>query len=300
MSPTGRRSAERRDGPAPGPFRLVSFHAHPDDEALLTGGTLARAARDGHRVVLVTATGGGLGLAGRDDGHGDALARRRLDELQAAAHALGCSRVVCLGYGDSGLEGTGDGPTAFAHVDVDLAAARLAEVLVEEDADVLTTYDANGGYGHPDHVQVHRVGARAAELAGTPVVLEATVPADLFRLVLRALRFLRDPMGSSAPLGTERVFSRRRDITHRVRVVGSVRAKRAAMAAHGSQRRADGQRRVLDRFVTMPVPLFALVFGREWFVQSRGPVERGRRGDVFGSLRREPPGVRDRTRRGAG
>ncbi len=264
-------------------FTLVSFHAHPDDESLLTGGTLARAAAEGHRVVLVTATDGALGLAGESDGTGAQLARTRMAELEQAAAALGCARVVWLGYADSGLHPDPADTAAFAHSDVDEAAHRLADVLREEGADVLTTYDAHGGYGHPDHVQVHRVGVRAAELAGTPVVLEATVPSRLFRGVLAVLRVLRSPVGRSAPLGTRTVFSDPGTITHRVKVRGHLAAKRAAMAAHASQQRG-GQVRVLDFMVRLPGPVFGLAFGREWF------VERGRRpgtpeGDVFASLR---------------
>jgi LmbE family N-acetylglucosaminyl deacetylase len=270
-------------------FTLVSFHAHPDDEALLTGGTLARAAAEGHRVVLVTATDGGRGLAGPQDGHGAELARVRMAELRAAAAALGCARVVSLGYGDSGLRPDPADPDAFAHVDVRAAAERLAEVLREERADALTIYDRNGGYGHPDHVQVHHVGNRAAQLAGTPVVLEATVSAGLFRAALLVLRLAGHGLGRSAPLGTGRVFSDHRQITHRVRVTGVLRAKRAAMNAHGSQRRAAGQVRVMEQLLRLPLPLFGLAFGREWFIEhGRDPATKV--GDVFASLRR--PGTR--------
>jgi len=272
-------------GSAAGPrFTLVSFHAHPDDESLLTGGTLARAAAEGHRVVLVTATGGERGLAGAGDGHGAVLARTRLAELSAAAGALGCARVVLLGYPDSGLHPDPLDATAFAHVDVASAAERLADVLREERADVLTVYDPSGGYGHPDHVQVHRVGTLAARLAGTPVVLEATVPARLFRRVLALLRLVGHGLGGSAPLGTSAVFSDPERITHRVRVSGSLGAKRAALQAHGSQRRAVGQVRALGRLLRLPAPVFGLVFGREWFVE-QGRTAPGREDDVFDTLR---------------
>jgi LmbE family N-acetylglucosaminyl deacetylase len=246
---------------------VVSFHAHPDDEALLTGGTLAKAAAAGHRVVLVTATAGELGLAGAADGTGAELAARRTAELHASAAALGCARVVLLGYRDSGLHPDPADRSLFAHVDVEAAASRLAGVLAEEAADVLTVYDANGGYGHPDHVQVHRVGTRAAQLAGTPVVLEATVSASAFRLALRLLAVVGSALGRSAPLGTAEVFTPGRLITHRVRVHRHLRAKRAAMAAHRSQARAEGQVRVMDRLLRLPLPLFALAFGTEWFRQ---------------------------------
>jgi LmbE family N-acetylglucosaminyl deacetylase len=264
---------------------LLAFHAHPDDEALLTGGTLARAAADGHRVVLVTATDGARGLAGAADGHGPTLGGTRYAELLASAAALGCARVVSLGYADSGLPADRSDPAAFANADVEEAARRLAALLREERVDVLTIYDRNGGYGHPDHVQVHRVGTRAAVLAGTPVVLEATVPAGAFRALLRVLRLVGHPLGSSAPLGVDRVFSARSEITHRVRVGRHLPATRAAMAAHGTQRRAEGQVRVLDRIVRLPLPLFALAFGREWYVEQHGSVGR-RHHDVFATLPR--------------
>jgi LmbE family N-acetylglucosaminyl deacetylase len=272
------------DGTAARRFTLVAFHAHPDDEALLTGGTLARASADGHRVVLVTATCGERGLAGDGDGHGAELARVRMTELAASAAALGCARVVSLGYGDSGLRPDPSDAAAFAHVELETAAARLADILREEAADVLTIYDSNGGYGHPDHIQVHRVGTEAARLAGTEVVLEATVPARLFRTVLLVLRLFGHALGSSAPLGTRHVFADPGRITHRVRVTSDLRAKRAAMAAHGSQSRADGQTRVMELFLRLPLPVFGMVFGHEWFVE-QGRHSASKEGDVFVSLR---------------
>ena len=155
-------------------YTLVSFHAHPDDEALLTAGTLARAAAAGHRVVLVVATAGEAGLASADDLADGALGKRRTAELERSAAALGCARVEVLGYADSGMADAPSGAAgAFALVSVDEAAERLAAILREESADALTIYDPAGGYGHPDHVQVHHVGIRAAEIAGTPLVLEA-------------------------------------------------------------------------------------------------------------------------------
>jgi LmbE family N-acetylglucosaminyl deacetylase len=266
-------------------YTVVSFHAHPDDEALLTGGLLARAVAEGHRVVLVTATAGERGLAGESDGSGEVLADVRLRELAASAEVLGCARLVGLGHADSGLLAEPEDLAAFANLDVSRCAAELAEVLREEHADVLTIYDANGGYGHPDHVQVHRVGVLAAELAGTPVVLEATVPGRLFTRVLRVLALLGHPLGGSAPLGTQGVFSDPDAITHRVRLGGATtRQKRAAMAAHSSQRRGGGGRRAIDRFVRLPLPAFWLFFGREWYVE-RGRPSPSRLDDVFLSLR---------------
>src|SRR6266508_1136963 len=157
---------------------LISFHAHPDDESIACGGVMRKAADEGHRVVLVIATRGENGEV--EDGfldEGEELWQRRVDETQAAAKILGVQRVEFLGYVDSGMMGTpeNDVPGSFWTASVEDAAQKLAEILRSENADVLTVYDDNGGYGHPDHIQVHRVGLRAAELAGTPRVYQNTM-----------------------------------------------------------------------------------------------------------------------------
>ena len=119
---------------------IVSFHAHPDDEALLTGGSLARAAADGHRVVLVVATDGEAGLASSALGPDLRDVRRR--ELEASARALGCARLVRLCFADSGWhDSRRAGLDVFSRLDVATAAAPLVEILREERADVLTIYD---------------------------------------------------------------------------------------------------------------------------------------------------------------
>src|SRR6202022_2330530 len=101
-------------------------------------------------------------------------------EWEAAAAALGVARVAFLGYVDSGMMGTpaNDAPESFWQAELDAAAQRLAGLLTEEQPQVLVVYDDHGSYGHPDHIQVHRVGMRAAELAETPVVYEAVIDRD--------------------------------------------------------------------------------------------------------------------------
>jgi LmbE family N-acetylglucosaminyl deacetylase len=276
-------------------YTLVSFHAHPDDEALFTGGTLARAAAQGHRVVLVVATAGGAGLTSarvRDETEraGATLADRRLDELHASARALGCARVECLGYADSGMADAPSGaPNSFATADRDEAAGRLAAILREERADVLTTYDPAGGYGHPDHVQVHHVGRLAGQLAGTPVVLEATVDR---RLLLRALRLVRRLPGIPADFDPSRFAAAYADpalITHRVDVRRYVRPKCAAMAAHVSQASGDASRRTIAVLLRLPWPVRRLVLGREWYVQRGATPSSPPLGDVFAGLDAGPP-----------
>lgn len=255
----------------PGVATLVFLHAHPDDEALFTAGTMARAAAEGHRVVLVVATAGERGLAASSFGDGDTLASARLAELAVSADALGVARTEVLGYGDSGLHGEAPEvaglPVPFVRAPLGEAAARVAAILQEESADVITTYDPAGGYGHPDHRRVHEVGAAAAALAHTPVVLEATIPRDtIARAVRLAARVYPFP-DEFYPTTFERAFAPRGEITHRVDVSDFVSAKRAAMAAHSSQATADGADRTLAAFLRMPRPLFALVFRREWYVR---------------------------------
>ncbi len=254
------------------PLTLVSFHAHPDDEVLMTGGTLARAAAAGHRVVLVTATAGGAGLA---DGASLArgLADVRVAELTASARLLGVAQVELLGYADSGSDGLAGGAAGFARIPTTDAAQRLADLLVREQADILTTYDENGGYGHPDHVAVHRVGHAAAALASTARVLEATIDRTLIERAVRAMHLLRLGRGIEIP-SMAQAYLPRSAIAHRVDVRPFIDAKRAAMAAHVSQAgnapaAAPGSDdRTLAMLLRLPRPVFRAVLGREWFAES--------------------------------
>ena len=250
------------------PHTLVVFHAHPDDEALLTGGTMARAAAAGHRVVVVFATDGGAGLASAAYGPRGGMGPVRRDEARAAAGVLGAVRVEFLGYADSGMAGEPSGLAGpFSAADPAEAADRLAAVLRAERADVLTSYDPAGGYGHPDHVQVHRVGARAAALAGTPVLLEATVDRTALRRVLRLVSRLPGLPAGFDPRLVDRAYTPRAELTHRVDVRAFTGPKRAAMAAHASQATADQGTRTLQVLLRLPVPVFDLVAGHEWFRQ---------------------------------
>jgi LmbE family N-acetylglucosaminyl deacetylase len=248
------------------PRTLVFLHAHPDDEALLTAGTMARAAGEGHRVVLVVATAGEAGLAAdamRVDGD---LGRRRLAELGASAAALGVARTVVLGYPDSGLRG--EVPEGFAHADPDALADRLAGLLDEEDADVLVSYDPSGGYGHPDHLQVHRVGRLARDRAARPPRLfEATLPREPIARAVRVAAALRLTPGEFDPAEFDRAWTPRAQITHRVDVRGRLAAKRASLAAHASQATADGTVRTLAVLGRLPDPVFGLLLGTEYYVE---------------------------------
>ena len=248
---------------------MVSFHAHPDDECIACGGVMRAAADAGHRVVLVVATRGEHGeiVPGVLD-EGETLADRRVRETHEAAEVLGVARVEFLGYVDSGMVDTetNGASGSFWSADVEEAAQRLAAILREEDADVLTCYDRIGGYGHPDHIQVHRVGRRAGEIAGTPRVYEATQNRDEFRKMIAMAR----EVGEDAPdLDPEGFGSPEEELTTRVDVTPWLDAKRAAMRAHRSQIADD------SFFLTLDDDRFALAFGTEWFIRVGGdPAQR--------------------------
>lgn len=250
---------------------VVFFHAHPDDECIATGGTMRKAADDGHRVVLVVATRGEHGEVA--DGfldEGEELWERRVGETMASAKILGAARVEFLGYVDSGMMGTptNDGPGSFWTAPVDEAAKKLAAILEEEQADILTCYDDIGGYGHPDHIQVHRVGLRAAELAGTSRVYQSTMNRDHFERGWRDFAAQAQSAGIEIPDVTEddQFGKPESEITAAVDVTAYLDHKRRAMRAHASQ---IGEQ---SFFLTMPDEVFNYAFGTEWYIRAgQGP-----------------------------
>lgn len=252
---------------------LVTFHAHPDDECIACGGVMRAAADAGHRVVLVVATGGEHGEIVADVlAPGQTLAERRYDETLEAARILGVARTEFLGYVDSGMVGTetNTAPGAFAAADVEDAAQKLAAILRDEDADVVTVYDDHGGYGHPDHVQVHRVGMRAAEIAGTPRVFQSTMNRDEMRrlITMASQAGLADDGNAPDERELESMGMPEAALTTRVDVTPWVAAKRAAMRAHSSQIAPD------SFFLALPDEAFGAAFGTEWFVHvGRAPGE---------------------------
>ncbi len=251
---------------------IVSFHAHPDDECISTGGTLAKAADDGHRVVLVYATQGENGEV--PDGFlddGEELWHRRMGEARRSAEILGVRRVEFLGYRDSGMMGTpeNDDPRAFWQADIGEAAERLAAILREESADVLIAYDDHGTYGHPDHIQVNRVGMRAAEIAAVPRVYQATANRDHIQRGFEAAREAGIELPGDLPREMPDFGSPDRIITTGVDVTDVLDRKRAAMEAHPSQIAPD------SFFLKFPPELFGQAFGMEWFIRTdRKPAER--------------------------
>jgi LmbE family N-acetylglucosaminyl deacetylase len=261
---------------------LVAFHAHPDDECIGQSGTLAKAAADGHRTVIVYATRGEVGQV--PDGFlapGETLVERRRAEAERSAAALGVARVEWLGYRDSGMMGTpdNDDPRCFWRAPVEPAASQLAEVLRDERADVLTIYDDHGNYGHPDHIQVHLVGARAAELAGIEHVLELTFNRDHLRQMMKAAAEagqwpddLPDLDDADFPMGTPEGL-----ITTRVDVRDFLDRKRASMQAHASQVQDTGF------LLALEPDAFSEALGTEWYIR-RGVPSDHRDDDVFAGV----------------
>jgi LmbE family N-acetylglucosaminyl deacetylase len=248
------------------PRTIVFVHAHPDDEALLTAGTMARASAQGLRVVLIVATDGEAGLTSAElSGN---LALRRRAELAASADALGVDRIETLG---------------FAHEETLSAAGRVSAILDEVDADIVVGYDPSGGYGHPDHLQVHRVTRQAAALAHRPPTLfEATLPREpIARAVSLAARTRLTPRDFD-PASFAEAWTPSAEITHRINVRPYMRNKLASLRAHASQATADGTIRTLAVLTRAPGPLQHLLLGTEYYVLVPASTSASARSTVSG------------------
>jgi LmbE family N-acetylglucosaminyl deacetylase len=244
---------------------VVFLHAHPDDEAIFTGGTMALLSARGVRVVVVVATSGELGrrVEGVD---GDGLAALRRDETRRACAALGADRVEFLGYRDSGLPGdpANHAPGAFFAARIDDAAAAVAEILRQETATAIVVYDAAGVYGHPDHIRVHEVGVQAAATVGLATVYQATLDREYLHFVETHLVDHAQASVGHLIVGVPSVL-----VTTMVDVRSVLDAKRHAIAAHASQVPESSY------VVTMPAGTFAEVYGFEWYVREgpRGEID---------------------------
>lgn len=291
--------------------RLLLVHAHPDDESINNGVTMAKYAAEGAHVTLVTCTLGEEGevippglahlAADRDDG----LGSHRVGELAAAMAELGVTDHRFLGgagrYRDSGMMGTPQNhrPEAFWSADVDEAAAHLVAVVREVRPQVLVTYDPDGGYGHPDHIQAHRVAMRAAELAaetayrrdlgephGIGKIYWNRVPRSVVEegfANLRAAVGIKAPFpGMASPEDVPGVVDDER-ITAEIEAAEElVAAKAAAMRAHATQIAVDGPFFALSNDLAQPL------FTREYYelVAGRPGVPAGERErDLFAGVR---------------
>ncbi|MFF3209557.1 PIG-L family deacetylase [Streptomyces sp. NPDC002886] len=193
------------------PLTLMAVHAHPDDEATSTGGVLAQYAAEGIRTVLVTCTDGrcGDGPGGSKPGtpgHDPAaVASMRRKELQESCGVLKISDLETLDYADSGMMGwpSNEAPGAFWQTPVEEGATRLAELMRHYRPDVVVTYDENGFYGHPDHIQAHRITMAALEMTDlTPKVYWTTMPKSAIRRFGEIMREFAEDMPEPDPAET--------------------------------------------------------------------------------------------------
>jgi len=272
--------------------RVLLTHAHPDDESVSTGGTIAKYVAEGAQVTVVTCTRGEQGkiavpeLAHLAADQDDLLGDRRSDELAEALKALEVTDHRYLGgegrYRDSGRMGapSNDRPGAFWHADLDEAGAQLAAVIREVRPHVIVAYDPNGGYGHPDHIQCHRVTMRGVELAADPEagtgsnawdvqkIYWCAVPRELIRNDLLTLSALES---KPADMWVDTDVSQYPDgvhddseITTQIDLGDHFWAKRRALAAHQTQLTVHGDLWVLASGRGMRIQR------REWFILVKG------------------------------
>jgi N-acetyl-1-D-myo-inositol-2-amino-2-deoxy-alpha-D-glucopyranoside deacetylase len=293
---------------AAGHRRLLLVHAHPDDESIGTGATMARYAAEGTGVTLVTCTLGELGEVIPPDlaalaTDPDALGQYRIGELAAACAALGVGDHRFLGgpgrWRDSGMMGLASNrfPGCFWQADIGEAAADLAAVIREVAPQVLVSYDANGFYGHPDHIQAHRVSRRAVKVAADPAALPASSGRPWRVAKFYATAMPRSVLAEAIKLGPEPPpgFRQARSVadlpygvadeqvTTEIDGTGWLAAKTAALRSHATQIAVDG-------------PFFALsdlvgqrIGGREYYTLLAGPRgpgagQHGREQDLFAGL----------------
>jgi N-acetyl-1-D-myo-inositol-2-amino-2-deoxy-alpha-D-glucopyranoside deacetylase len=249
---------------------LLLVHAHPDDEAISTGGVMMKAKAHGHRVVLVTATRGEVGEIYNMD---EAASRPRLGairtgELKAAAEILGVDRQEFLGYRDSGMVDTDDNkdPRSFHLAKLDEAAGKLAVFVREERPDIVVTYAEDGVYGHPDHIKAHFVTNAAVDLVekeGLPVqkLYYTAIPRSMMEAFMQQMpEEARQAMGGNMRIaGTPDEL-----VTTQVDVHDYVQRKRDAFRAHVSQNDTKSW------FSTMQDQVYELAFGTEYYQLARG------------------------------
>ncbi|WP_030451851.1 N-acetyl-1-D-myo-inositol-2-amino-2-deoxy-alpha-D-glucopyranoside deacetylase [Herbidospora cretacea] len=257
--------------------RLLLVHAHPDDETIGTGATMARYAAEGAHVTLVTCTRGEMGeIIPSTLAHlgPDELGAYRERELAAACRNLGVDDHRFLGYRDSGMMGAAenDDPRCFWRAPVDEAAERLLAIIEAVRPQVIVTYDENGLYGHPDHIQAHRVAWRAFELAGTVAkfyqtaqlrseMLEAAARMEIFR-----------------PEDVDALGYGRETVTTSIDARPYLDAKFNALRAHATQITVDAPRFALSNGVGQEAR------GVEHFVRKAGPSVAGHEDDLFAGI----------------
>lgn len=279
-------------------YRMLLVHAHPDDETINNGSTMALYAALGAQVTLVTCTRGEEGevlvpdLAHLAAHATDSLGEHRVKELADAMKALGISDHRFLGegrtkYRDSGMMGTepNNRPDVFWQADIEVASDDLVAIIEEIKPHVLITYDEFGGYGHPDHIQAHRVAMRAAEKSSWNIekIYWNVMPKSVIQDGIDAMKKIgSDFMG--AEKAEDLPFAKDDSFVHAM-VDGNayVEKKMDAMRAHATQIEVDGP------FFALSNNLGLQVWGNEYYTLVKGvkhePLDaRGHESDLFSGI----------------
>jgi N-acetyl-1-D-myo-inositol-2-amino-2-deoxy-alpha-D-glucopyranoside deacetylase len=255
--------------------RALFVHAHPDDETINNGATMAQMVEDGVAVTLITCTRGEEGevlvpeLSHLASNAEDKLGTHRITELANAMKELGVKDHRFLGeYRDSGMMGTpqNEHPNCFWRADVEEAAKKLASVIDEVKPQVMVTYDENGGYGHPDHIQTHRVAMRAAEIANWQIkkIYWNIMPKSVVQKGMDAMKaqgsdFFGAENVDDLPFVKDDSF-----VSAVIHAPNQVDKKMAAMKAHATQISLDGP------FFALSNNLGVQVFGDEYYTLVKG------------------------------
>jgi mycothiol conjugate amidase Mca len=282
------------------PLTLMIVHAHPDDECIGTGGVLARYSDEGVRTVLVTCT---LGEEGEivvpewDTPENHAmLAEIRREELDRAVKLLHISDLELLPYRDSGMMGrpSNDHPECFWKADLDEATGRLVELVRRYRPQVLMSYNEEGGYGHPDHLNAHKITVAAFDAAGDPSKYPEAgapwTPSKLYYISFRRTLWLRawkdmQARGLKTPMDEETFDEGRYTDDPRLTTTVDIRPyleqKLAALREHRTQIAPDWF------WLAVPEDLRGEMFNNEYFIRvaSRVPVPEGDEDDLFAGLR---------------
>ena len=269
----------------------MAVHAHPDDESSSTGGVLARYADEGVRTVVVTCTNGELGdapggIKPGESGHDETeVARIRLGELERACETLGVAHLELLGYHDSGMVDWADKdrPDVFCNVAVSDAVERLSSLFEEYKPDVVITYDALGGYDHPDHLHASRAAVAAVKATGIPSKLYLTAMrrsrwAEMWQALKEAGQEVPD-FGEIDEEAVRRMDESEARITTTVDIRPEMDRKNKALRAHASQIEESW-------FSKIPPEVAVKIFGDETFIRAMdrtgAPVPET---DLFAGLR---------------
>lgn len=277
----------------------MTVHAHPDDETVFTGGILARYAAEGVQTIVVTCTGGEVGeISDPALATPETLGNVRAGELAGALKALNVGQGFSLGYRDSGMIGTAENGHAgcFWQANLDEATGKLVSLIRTTRPDVLVTYDERGNYGHPDHINAHRITVLAFERAGNPAwypdqELPPHAPAKLYVCVFPRSRLdrmnatlaelgIENPWQSEAEGPDDGFWRPDTDVTARIDVAAHLSARRAAFLAHRTQFAAD------DFTLTLPDAVTEQLWGTEFFGRLACRVDApDQEDDLFAGLR---------------